>query len=135
MGFDHQDYWPLLGISSLARLHCYGDDACSNIGFRLQEDGSTGYGEPPDGYLGAIQEVCMDASSSGPRSLYSLCRHVPQLQALRMSHRQHSQDPFIWGTVTEKSRRWPTNARLNTSTSSPGLLRLGGIQVLHRPKW
>jgi hypothetical protein len=100
MGFDHQDYWPLLGISNLIRLHCYGDDASRGLAFLLEEDGSIGCGEPPEGYLGTVQEIRLDASSSGPKALYSLCRHAPQLQALRVSHRRHSQEPFILGNPT-----------------------------------
>jgi hypothetical protein len=57
MGFDHQDYWPLLGISNLIRLYCYGDDASRDLGFLLQEDGPIGCGAPPEGYLGTVQEV------------------------------------------------------------------------------
>lgn len=97
MGFDHQDYWPLLRISNLIRLHCYGDDACRDLGFQLPEDESMGYGAPREGYLGTVQEVHLDASSSGPRSLYSLCRHAPQLQVLKVRHRRHSQERFPWG--------------------------------------
>ena len=122
MGFDHQDYWPLLGISNLIRLHCYGDDASRNLGFLLQEDGSIGYGAPPEGYLGTVQEVRLDASSSGPKSLYSLCQHAPQLQVLRVSHRRHSQESFIWGHPTAKN------------LDSGLLMRASTLQHLHRAR-
>ncbi|KAF1997477.1 hypothetical protein P154DRAFT_524804 [Amniculicola lignicola CBS 123094] len=109
MGFDHQDYWPLLRTSKIIRLHCYGDDASFNLWFQLEEDmeedveddGSIGPGPPPEGYLGTVQEIRLDASSSGPKSLYYLCRHAHQLQALRVIHRRHSQDSFVSGSTTK----------------------------------
>ncbi|KAF7510607.1 hypothetical protein GJ744_006219 [Endocarpon pusillum] len=96
VGFDHQDYWPLLKTSNLIRLHCYGDDASNGLAFLLEEDGSIGCGAPPEAYLGTVREVHLDSSSSGPNSLYYICRHAPQLQALRVSHRRHSQDSVMW---------------------------------------
>lgn len=106
MGFDHQDYWPLLRTSNLIRLHCYGDEASFNLWFQLEEDveedSSIGPGPPPKEYLETVQEVRLDASSSGPQSLYYLCRHAHQLQVLRVSHRRHSQKLFVSGSTTKK---------------------------------
>jgi hypothetical protein len=96
MGFDHQDYWPLFGLSSLVRLYCWGDDASFPFALLLEEDGPTGLGAPPEGYLGSIKEICFDASSSGPKSLYSLCQNAPRLQSLRVNQRRHSQDFWDW---------------------------------------
>ncbi|KAI9854839.1 MAG: hypothetical protein M1813_000855 [Trichoglossum hirsutum] len=96
MGFDHQDFWPLFGISSLVRLHCWGDDACRGLGFLL---GGGRARAPPGNYLGRIQELCLDASSSGPKPLYTLCKNAPQLQTLRVSPRRHSQGNDFWGQV------------------------------------
>lgn len=109
MGFDHQDYWPLLRTSNLIRLHCYGDEASFNLWFQVEEDleedgeedSSIGPGPPPAEYLGTVQEVRLDASSSGPQSLYYLCRHTQQLQVLRVSHRRHSQELFVSDSPTK----------------------------------
>jgi len=104
MGFDHQDYWPLFGISGLIRLHCWGDDASRGFGFMLEEDGSAGLGDLPKGYFEGIQEICLDSSSSGPKSLYSICQSAPQLEKLRVSQRRHSQIRGFWGQVDPKNR-------------------------------
>ena len=103
MGFDHQDYWPLCGISGLVRLHCWGDDGSRGFGFLIEEDSTVGLGTLPDGYLEGIREIRLDLSSSGPQSLYSLCQSAPQLETLRVSHRRHSQKPGFWGQFHPKN--------------------------------
>jgi hypothetical protein len=103
MGFDHQDYWPLFGISGLVRLHCWGDDGSRGFGFLIEEDGTVGLGALPEGYFEGIREIRLDSSSSGPQSLYSLCQSAPQLETLRVSQRRHSQNPDFWGQLHPKN--------------------------------
>jgi hypothetical protein len=125
LGFDHQDYWPLLIMPNVVRVYCYGDDASFDLGFLWEEDdskeeeGSVEIGAPPKGYLQTVREIHLDASSSGPKSLYSLCRHAPQLEVLRVTHRRHSQEEFSWGNP-------------NAETFDSGLLmRASTLRHLH----
>ena len=117
-GFQHQNYWPMYGITGLVGLYCLGNNRPRFFRNFSEEEIFQGLGYPPKEYFKEIREIRLDKSSTGPQYLYSICQSAPQLEILRVSHRRHSQ---------EESPRGQYHKTLNSGL----LMRAATLRHLH----